>query len=98
MNDTNIEILKKTAQMNVNVENKEHEEEIECLAGVRKYYFSSTALGGFHRLSYLHYGNPKSKKIIICCHGLTRNALDFEPLAKILFMEDRYNVAKEMQM
>jgi pimeloyl-ACP methyl ester carboxylesterase len=30
-----------------------------------------------HSLSYLEFGNPNNQNVIICAHGLTRNAYDF---------------------
>lgn len=36
---------------------------------------------GLHRMAYLEWGNPDSKKTLICVHGLTRCARDFDFLA-----------------
>jgi len=36
---------------------------------------------GPHRLVYKEWGNPDSKRLAICAHGLTRNAADFAFLA-----------------
>ena len=41
-------------------------------------------MSGFHRLSYTEWGNPDSAHIVICVHGLTRNARDFDVLAQAL--------------
>lgn len=36
---------------------------------------------GLHRLAYLEWGDPKSDKTLVCVHGLTRCARDFDFLA-----------------
>ncbi len=40
--------------------------------------------GGFHRLAYLDWGDPKAERTLVCVHGLTRNARDFDVLAAAL--------------
>jgi len=37
-----------------------------------------------HRISYLEYGDPDNSNVIICAHGLTRNAHDFDKIAAVL--------------
>ncbi|AGJ01911.1 alpha/beta fold hydrolase [Rickettsia prowazekii] len=37
-----------------------------------------------HKISYVEFGDPKIKIIILCAHGLTRNAHDFDKIAKEL--------------
>ncbi|MFV9929526.1 MAG: alpha/beta fold hydrolase [Rickettsia endosymbiont of Haemaphysalis japonica] len=37
-----------------------------------------------HKISYVEFGDPKNKNIIVCAHGLTRNAHDFDKIAKEL--------------
>ncbi len=37
-----------------------------------------------HRMSYLEWGRADNPRVLLCVHGLTRNALDFEPLARAL--------------
>ena len=39
---------------------------------------------GLHRLSYLEWGERSNPRVVLCVHGLTRNACDFEVLAKAL--------------
>ncbi len=34
-----------------------------------------------HKLAYLEFGNPNNKNVIVCGHGLTRNAHDFDKIA-----------------
>lgn len=45
--------------------------------------------GAFHRLSYLAWGDPAAP-VLVCVHGLTRNAHDFDALAAAL--SDRHRV------
>src|SRR3954468_16926615 len=44
---------------------------------------------GFHRLRYFEWGAPQAD-VVVCVHGLTRNAHDFDRLADRL--ADRYRV------
>lgn len=47
--------------------------------------------GGLHRLSYLEWGAPHAARgVVICVHGLTRCARDFDSLAMAL--SDQYRV------
>lgn len=39
---------------------------------------------GFHRLSYTEWGDERSPHVVICVHGLARNARDFDALAQAL--------------
>lgn len=43
-----------------------------------------------HKISYLEWGDPENDNIVICAHGLTRNASDFSYLAKNL--KDRFRI------
>ena len=45
---------------------------------------------GLHRMAYLERGDPKNERVLVCVHGLTRAARDFERLAQA--MSDRYRV------
>jgi pimeloyl-ACP methyl ester carboxylesterase len=45
---------------------------------------------GLHRMAYLEWGDPKNERVLVCVHGLTRGARDFERLAQA--MSDRYRV------
>lgn len=45
---------------------------------------------GFHRMHYYEWGDSKNPKVLVCVHGLTRNARDFDYLASK--MADRYRV------
>lgn len=44
---------------------------------------------GFHRFTYLEWGAPASASTVICVHGLTRNARDFDVLARKLAVDRR---------
>ncbi|HTD06100.1 alpha/beta hydrolase [Undibacterium sp.] len=39
---------------------------------------------GLHRLSYKEWGNPRNPKVLVCVHGVTRVADDFDALAAAL--------------
>lgn len=45
---------------------------------------------GLHRISYLEWGDPGNDRVLMCVHGLTRCARDFDTLAAA--MQDRYRV------
>ena len=48
------------------------------------------APSGLHRLSYTEWGDPRNPRVLVCVHGLTRCARDFDPVAAAL--ADRYRV------
>lgn len=43
----------------------------------------------FYRIHYKQWGNSHSKRVLICAHGLTRNATDFDFIAEALSDEFR---------
>ena len=45
---------------------------------------------GLHRVSYYEWGEPRNAQVLVCVHGLTRCARDFDNLARA--MSDRYRV------
>src|SRR5258706_4035677 len=45
---------------------------------------------GLHRGAYRESGDPKNERVLVCVHGLTRCARDFDALAAA--MSDRYRV------
>jgi pimeloyl-ACP methyl ester carboxylesterase len=45
---------------------------------------------GLHRIAYLDWGDPSNKNVLVCVHGLTRCARDFDNFARA--MADRYRV------
>ena len=45
---------------------------------------------GLHRIAYLEWGDPANPRVLVCVHGLTRCARDFDNLARALC--ERYRV------
>ena len=39
---------------------------------------------GLHRIAYLEWGDPRNRDVVVCVHGLTRVARDFDELARAL--------------
>ena len=39
---------------------------------------------GLHRIAYLEWGDARNRDVLVCVHGLTRNARDFDDLARAL--------------
>lgn len=50
----------------------------------REHSFNSLSQHGFHRVAYREWGDPDNARIVVCVHGLTRNARDFDDLASAL--------------
>lgn len=46
---------------------------VQCLTGLQ-----------LHRMHYLDWGAPDNPRVVVCVHGLTRNARDFDELAREL--------------
>lgn len=46
--------------------------------------FSSLGPHGFHRIAYTAWGDRSNPRRVLCMHGLTRNARDFDWLARVL--------------
>lgn len=44
---------------------------------------------GLHRLSYVEWGGARNPKVLVCAHGLTRCARDFDFLARALVADYR---------
>jgi len=42
-----------------------------------------------HRMAYTEWGDPNNQKVLLCVHGLTRNARDFDALAQALSSDYR---------
>ncbi|HVS27620.1 MAG TPA: alpha/beta hydrolase [Burkholderiales bacterium] len=51
---------------------------------MREHSFLSLGPHGFHRIAYTEWGNPDNAHVVVCVHGLTRNARDFDFLAAAL--------------
>jgi pimeloyl-ACP methyl ester carboxylesterase len=56
----------------------------------RQHYVKCASPRGLHRISYLEWGEPRNERVLVCVHGLTRCARDFEALAAA--MSDKYRV------
>ena len=39
---------------------------------------------GLHRISYLEWGDPRNRDVLVCVHGLTRTGRDFDEVARAL--------------
>ena len=50
----------------------------------KSYFFDSLNPRGFHKIHYLEWGERDNPKVIVCVHGLSRNARDFDFLASKL--------------
>ncbi|HVO03253.1 MAG TPA: alpha/beta hydrolase [Candidatus Cybelea sp.] len=46
--------------------------------------FQGCSPTGFHEVFYAEWGDPAAARVIVCCHGLTRNGRDFDFLARRL--------------
>lgn len=53
-------------------------------------YLSCLGPQGFHKIAYTEWGEAVERPTLVCVHGMTRNARDFDALAAA--MEDRYRV------
>lgn len=51
---------------------------------LRRESLLALAPSGFHRLVYFERGDPQAPHLVLCVHGLTRNARDFDFLAEAL--------------
>jgi pimeloyl-ACP methyl ester carboxylesterase len=60
------------------------------MAVSRQRFVQCASPRGLHRISYLEWGDPKNDRVLVCAHGLTRCARDFDTLAAA--MQDRYRV------
>lgn len=56
----------------------------DCMPIPREHSFNSLSPHGFHRVAYREWGEPDNARIVVCVHGLTRNARDFDVLAATL--------------
>ncbi|MDX1375868.1 MAG: alpha/beta hydrolase [Burkholderiales bacterium] len=53
-------------------------------AEFRKRSVQCISPAGLHRMAYLEWGDPRNPNAVVCVHGLTRNARDFDALARRL--------------
>ncbi len=56
----------------------------------RHHYLNIGGVQGFHEIHYLEWGEAANPKVLVCAHGLTRCAHDFDVLAQAL--SDHYRV------
>lgn len=50
----------------------------------RSGFVKSLASDGFYRVHYREWGDPDNPRVLVCAHGLTRNATDFDDIASAL--------------
>lgn len=62
----------------------------------RELAITCLATDDFHKVNYLDWGNPESKKIAICVHGVSRNGRDFDYLAKFLVSQGYRVICPDM--
>jgi pimeloyl-ACP methyl ester carboxylesterase len=60
------------------------------MASVVEHHYQGLSPAGFHRVRYLKWGMNDGRPTVLCVHGLTRNAHDFDRLAERL--AQRYRV------
>ncbi len=54
------------------------------MSEMRQHTVQCLSPGGLHRMAYVEWGDPANPRVLVCVHGLTRNARDFDYLAKTL--------------
>ncbi len=54
------------------------------MSEMRQHTVQCLSTGGLHRMAYVEWGDPHNPRVLVCVHGLTRNARDFDYLAKAL--------------
>jgi pimeloyl-ACP methyl ester carboxylesterase len=59
-------------------------------AAARQRFVRCASPRGLHRVAYLEWGDPKNERVLVCVHGMTRCARDFDFLAAA--MSDCYRV------
>lgn len=60
------------------------------MAACRQRTVRCASPAGLHRIAYREWGEPRNERVLVCVHGLTRCARDFDRLAEA--MSDRYRV------
>lgn len=58
-------------------------------AAMRQRSVQCVGAGGLHRMAYVEWGDPRNPRVLMCVHGLTRNARDFDDLARDLARDYR---------
>ena len=54
------------------------------MSEMRQHTVQCLSPGGLHRMAYVEWGDPRNPRVLVCVHGLTRNARDFDVLAQSL--------------
>ena len=54
------------------------------MSEMRQHTVQCLSPGGLHRMAYVEWGDAENPRVLVCVHGLTRNARDFDFLAKSL--------------
>ena len=54
------------------------------MTGPTQHFVRCASPKGLHRMAYLEWGDPKNQRVLVCVHGLTRCARDFDTLAATL--------------
>ena len=54
------------------------------MSEMRQHTVQCLSPGGLHRMAYVEWGDPANPRVLVCVHGLTRNARDFDVLAQSL--------------
>ena len=54
------------------------------MSEMRQHTIQCLSPGGLHRMAYVEWGDPANPRVLVCVHGLTRNARDFDFLAQTL--------------
>lgn len=54
------------------------------MSEMRQHTVQCLSPGGLHRMAYVEWGDPHNPRVLVCVHGLTRNARDFDVLAQSL--------------
>ena len=52
--------------------------------GMREHTVQCMGPRGLHYMAYTEWGDPNNRNVLLCVHGLTRNARDFDALAQAL--------------
>lgn len=60
------------------------------VTGARLKYVQCSSPAGLHRMAYKEWGDPANPRVLVCVHGVTRVADDFDHLARALC--DHYRV------
>jgi pimeloyl-ACP methyl ester carboxylesterase len=60
------------------------------MAAVRQRQVQCASPKGLHRIAYREWGDARNPSVLVCVHGITRCARDFDALAAVL--SDRYRV------